>query len=443
MTTFVLLNLPFFVSPFNTSLSFFNSDHKSTKDRIIPDNGFQIKAVVIDAGHGGKDSGCNGASSQEKHIALKIAKEFGNALKISHPNIKVIYTRKDDTFIPLYERAAIANQNDADLFISIHCNSMPGLKSVRGSETYVMGLHTAKHNLEVAKRENESILLEENYQAHYDYDPNTPEGHIVLSMYQNAFLEQSILFAQKVESKFASAAKRKSRGVKQAGFVVLKETTMPSVLIEAGFLSNSSEEYFLNTVAGQKRVANAILEAFQEYKAEVEKAPTLSSPLAQTEQTFKTKKIEPTYVNTATTLPDIPHSPKHIVEEVVIKSEPKVIPVTNFQTKGGSTPNSGTTSTLLSSKVIKAGIQFKVQLAATPKPMDISKGKWRSTGYLIEVIKEDNMYKYQARNFNSLKDALDARIKLRNMGFSGAFIVAYQEGNRIKITKAKQQLGLK
>lgn len=225
-----------------------------------------VQKVVIDAGHGGKDPGGMGRNSQEKHIALKLAQLLAIGIRTNYPDVEVIMTRSDDTFIPLYERAAIANREGADLFISIHANIMPGSSATAGTETFVMGQHVARHNLEVAKRENASILLEDNVKENYGYDPNSDEGHIMMSMFQHAFLERSILFAEFVENEFADAG-RKSRGVKQAGFVVLKETTMPSVLIETGFMSNSEEEAYLLSSAGQQKLANSILKAFNNYYA--------------------------------------------------------------------------------------------------------------------------------------------------------------------------------
>lgn len=223
-----------------------------------------VQKVVIDAGHGGKDPGGMGQNSKEKQIVLKIAQLLAIGIRTNYPDVEVIMTRSDDTFIPLYERAAIANREGADLFISIHANIMPGSSATAGTETFVMGQHVARHNLEVAKRENASILLEDNVQENYGYDPNSDEGHIMMSMFQHAFLERSILFAELVENEFADAG-RKSRGVKQAGFVVLKETTMPSVLIETGFMSNGEEEAFLLSSAGQQKLANSILKAFNNY----------------------------------------------------------------------------------------------------------------------------------------------------------------------------------
>ena len=271
-------------SGFNASLRL--TERKAT---ILPQFS-HIRTVVIDAGHGGRDPGCLGSSSREKHIVLGIAQKFAAVLEQAYPELEIILTRNEDVFIPLHERAAIANRARADLFISIHANFMPGSQATRGSETYVMGLHTAEHNLNVAKRENEAILLEEDYEANYDYDPNSDEGHILMAMVQSAFLDQSILFAEQVEDQFAIAGRR-SRGVKQAGFVVLKETAMPSVLVEAGFLSNRSEEAYLLSSEGQNEVANILLEAFKSYRQLVEGN---AAPVAQlTSKPFIEIELEP------------------------------------------------------------------------------------------------------------------------------------------------------
>ncbi|MCH8319052.1 MAG: N-acetylmuramoyl-L-alanine amidase [Bacteroidetes bacterium] len=230
----------------------------------------KIKKVVIDAGHGGKDSGTSGAFSIEKDIALKIARKAGEYIDKNLKGVEVIYTRFDDKFVELEERAQIANRNGADLFISIHCNSFPS-PTVYGTETYVMGVGKTAANLAVAKRENAAILMEENYEARYDgYDPNSPEANIIFSLYQNAYLEQSLELASKIQNQFQQGAGRRSRGVKQAGFLVLYKTTMPSILIEAGFLTHAKEAKFLSSDKGQDYIADAIFKAFKEYKLEVE-----------------------------------------------------------------------------------------------------------------------------------------------------------------------------
>ncbi len=241
----------------------------SLKAGNAADSKYEIKTVVIDAGHGGHDPGCLGSTVYEKKIALAIALKVGGYIEKYFPDVKVVYTRKTDIFIELHERAAIANRNKADLFISIHCNAGPS--KVFGTETYVMGLHKSNDNLNVAKRENEVILMEENYAEHYDgFDPNSPEAHIIFSLYQNAYIDQSISLASKIQHQFENRAKRSSRGVRQAGFLVLYKTAMPSVLIETGFLTNKNEEKYLKTALGQDYISSAIYRAFKAFKLEME-----------------------------------------------------------------------------------------------------------------------------------------------------------------------------
>ncbi|MCH7514825.1 MAG: N-acetylmuramoyl-L-alanine amidase [Bacteroidetes bacterium] len=230
----------------------------------------KIKKVVIDAGHGGKDSGTSGAFSIEKDIALKIARKAGEYIDKNLKGVEVIYTRFDDKFVELEERAQIANRNGADLFISIHCNSFPS-PTVYGTETYVMGLHKEDANLQVAIRENSVIYLEDNYKERYgDFDPKSPESHIFFSLYQTAFLNNSINLATKIETQFAKRAGRRSRGVKQAGFWVLWSTSMPSVLVEIGYLSNPREEKDLNNELKQDYIASGIFRAVRAYKEEMD-----------------------------------------------------------------------------------------------------------------------------------------------------------------------------
>jgi len=229
-----------------------------------------IHKIVIDAGHGGKDSGTSGAFSLEKEIALKIAQKAGEYIDQNLAGVEVIYTRFDDNFIELEERAQIANRNGADLFISIHCNSFPS-PTVYGTETYVMGLHKEDANLQVAIRENSVIYLENNYRERYgDFDPKSPESHIFFSLYQTAFLNNSINLATKIETQFAKRAGRRSRGVKQAGFWVLWSTSMPSVLVETGYLSNPREEKDLNNELKQDYIASGIFRAVRAYKEEMD-----------------------------------------------------------------------------------------------------------------------------------------------------------------------------
>jgi N-acetylmuramoyl-L-alanine amidase len=230
----------------------------------------KVDVIVIDAGHGGKDPGTHGKNSKEKDICLKIALKLGKLIEANCKDVKVVYTRKSDTYLAYHERPVIANKHKADLFICIHANSNPNTKA-HGTETYVMGLAKEEKNFEIAKRENSVMLLDENYKEKYEgFDPNSAESYILFSLTQSAFLESSLNFAGKVENQFKTQIKRPSRGVKQGPFWVLWSTAMPSVLIETGFLSNPTEEKYLLSSAGQDAIALGIYRAFKEYKSEVE-----------------------------------------------------------------------------------------------------------------------------------------------------------------------------
>ena len=226
--------------------------------------------VVLDAGHGGHDPGNVGNGYKESDIALKIVLKVGAELE-KNPNIKVIYTRKKNVFVELFERGAIANRADADLFVSVHCDSHTS--NAYGAGTFVLGLHANKRNMEVAKKENEVILLEENYQENYaGYDPNSPESFIGLTLMQEEYLDQSIMLASLIQDNFIKKLKRKDRSVKQAGFIVLHQSYMPSVLVETGFLTNKTEGAYLNSKKGQKEMSSSITDAILAYKKNIELA---------------------------------------------------------------------------------------------------------------------------------------------------------------------------
>jgi N-acetylmuramoyl-L-alanine amidase len=232
----------------------------------------KVKVVVIDAGHGGHDPGCISGGVKEKDIALDIALKLGKYIEDSMKDVTVVYTRKTDKFVELHERSKIANKANADLFISIHCNANDNIHA-NGTETFVMGLHKSEGNLDVAKRENASIMYEEGYENNEQYggfDPNSPIGHIIFSMYQNAFISKSLEMASFVEEEFQKKTKLKSRGVKQAGFLVLWRTSMPSVLVEAGFLTNAEERKYLSSETGKATVANSVFQALKTYKTKTE-----------------------------------------------------------------------------------------------------------------------------------------------------------------------------
>ncbi len=230
---------------------------------------YRLRTVVLDAGHGGKDRGCAGASAREADVALAIILDLGRRIKEGNPDVRIIYTRKTDVFIELDERAHIANRNHADLFISVHCNAGP--KGSHGTEVWCMGPHKTEANLGVAKRENSVILQEKDYQRRYDgFNPNSPQGNILFSLFQSAYITNSLRLAQRIDKQFRSSVGRSSRGVKQAGFIVLWKSTMPSVLVESGFLTDRNEEQYLDTKAGQQAIAGGIYHAFRQYKQELE-----------------------------------------------------------------------------------------------------------------------------------------------------------------------------
>lgn len=237
---------------------------------LEPHGQYKVKTVVIDAGHGGHDPGTHGKLSKEKAVALKVALELGNTIKKYLPDVKVIYTRTSDKYITLYDRALVANKNHADLFISIHCNAVSN-PAIHGTETYTMGSDKSQDNLDVAKRENSVILAEEDREENYEgFDPNSPMAHILLANYQSAYIENSLRFAHYIENQFEQRVNRKSRGVKQAPFLVLWKTTMPSVLVEIGYLTNPTEEKYLMNKQNQEFIASGIFRAFRDYKQEIE-----------------------------------------------------------------------------------------------------------------------------------------------------------------------------
>ena len=246
-------------------------------DKPVPDYNPDEWVIVIDAGHGGRDPGSLGRNSKEKDIALTIALKTGKYIEDLIEGVKVIYTRKDDRFIELYKRAEIANKASADLFISIHCNGMPD-RRIRGTETFAMGPHMDEGNLEVAMKENSVITLEDDYSTRYQgYDPNSAESFIAFTLVQNIYSEQSLNFASYVQNQFKERVGLRDRGVKQAGFLVLWQTTMPSVLVETGFISNADEEKFLMSVKGQDYVASAIFRAFKDYKKAIDQRSDFST----------------------------------------------------------------------------------------------------------------------------------------------------------------------
>lgn len=353
---------------------------------------FGVKTVCIDAGHGGHDGGCQGSSSQEKHVALSIALKLGAYIEQNFPDVEVVYTRKTDVYLKLWERAAIANKVKADLFICVHANANDN-KAAFGTETFVMGLHKSASNLNVAKRENSSILLEEDYKTQYsDFDPNSPESYIVLTMRQNAFLAQSLSFAAKVQTQFTERVGRKNRGVKQAGFLVLHQTNMPSVLIETGFLTNKAEEKFLVSDLGQDYLASAVFRAFKDYKNELEGKQKIE--IAEVDKVVEEKK------------PD---------QEVKENEAP-------------SKKNK---------EELEKGVVYKVQIATSSKKLALKPENFKGIKG-VTIYEAGGLYRYTVGREANMTEANRLQVRLRANGFEDAFVVAFSDGKRVSISNALQ-----
>ena len=352
---------------------------------LMAQNGSYVETVVIDAGHGGKDPGALGRNSKEKDIALTIALKTGHYIEKNIEGVEVIYTRKTDKFIELHERADIANKNNADLFISIHCNANVS-SSPRGAETYVMGLHKSEENLEIAKKENSAILLEENYREQYDgFDPNSDEGYISLSLMQNAFLDQSIKMADAVQNQFRERVGMKDRSVRQAGFLVLYHTTMPGVLIETGFISNPRDEKFLLSDKGQAYIASGIYRAFKEYKREME------------------KNLPP-------------------------KEKKKAL----ASNKGDGNNNNHSSSGI-------EPIYFSVQIETSPQSKPINNNNFKEPDR-VQEYKHNGSFKYIVGKTTSVKKARELQKEMRSDGYKGAFVVAFDNQKRISVNEALKRM---
>lgn len=415
---------------------------------LIPNHGreYRLRTVVLDAGHGGKDAGCSGKDSKEKNLTLEYVLSLGSMIEDKYPDIHVVYTRKKDEFVELYERANIANKSKADLFISIHCNWNPNA-SPYGTETYVLGLHRAKDNLDVAKRENSSIFLENNYEKNYDgFDPNSPEGNILLSMSQNAHLGQSISLAEKIEREFATKSQRKSRGVRQAGFLVLRATSMPAILVETGFLSNPNEEDYMTCAKGKKEIVQNIFTGFEKYKAAVEFSA--GEPLVE----IKTKKVtpepvqeKPEVISTIASDDDDKINTEEIAAKVKAADEKKntknrrnsVIDEDEKEEDGSN--NNRISEKSNNSDVDKADdkIEICVQLQVSKNVLDMSDEKWSAFENVI-ARSESNMLKYQVVCRN-MPEASKIKGNARANGFPEAFICAYRGGTRIGLEELSEE----
>ncbi len=387
------------------------------------DRGNDGFVVVLDAGHGGHDPGNLGNGYMEKNIALNIVLKVGELLK-NTPGIKVIYTRDDDSFVDLFVRGEIANKAGADLFVSVHCDSHTS--NAHGAGTFVLGLHANKQNFEIAKKENSVIYLEDNYEARYaNYDINSPESVIGLTIMQEEFLDQSILLAKLIQDNFTSKLKRNDRKVKQAGFIVLHQTFMPSVLIETGFLTNKDEGRYLNSTKGQTEIGSAIAKAIINYKNSIPDAETvISNGTASSE----TEEVKPEVKNPD---PDIQKEVElPIVKEKVQTTEPvSAIPEEKKITE--KVEKDPKTKMLVS----VGGIIFKVQIMATAKNLALNSSEFKG---LNKISKEpvNNLYRYLYGETDTYMGAKLLKSNADMKGFTTSYIVAYKEGKRIPLQDA-------
>ncbi len=356
--------------------------------------GYSVKTIVIDAGHGGKDPGALGKYSKEKDITLKVALLTGKYIEEYLNDVEVVYTRKTDVFIPLPERATIAQNKKADLFVSIHVDAI-GKNNIVGASTYVLGQHRSEDNLRVAQKENSVITLEDNYEEKYSgFDPNRPESYIIFNFVTSAYLEQSTQLADLIQGQFKNRVGRHDRGVHQAGFLVLRETSMPSVLVELGFITNSTEEKYLNTTEGQEYMASALFRAIRDYKTQIEGRNHIN--VTQAEQVSATP-------------------------ETTVEVAPIQIPEA-----ATSTP----------AEQQKDELTFKLQVLASVKPIDVNGHNFEGLPD-VEFYREGNYYKYTIGNTDDVEDikAIKEAIKKR---FPDAFIVVFKNGEKVPMSQASQ-----
>jgi N-acetylmuramoyl-L-alanine amidase len=361
----------------------------STYSTAYTPEAYRLRKVVIDPGHGGRDSGARGKKSHEKDIVLAVSLKVGAYITDAFPDVEVIFTRTEDVFVPLNERSRIANENGADLFISIHCNANPS-RAPFGTETFVMGLHKSKENLEVAMRENAVITYEEDYTTKYEgYDPNSVESFIIFNLMQDSYLDQSLNMASLIQNEFRERANRRDRGVKQAPFLVLWRTTMPSVLVELGFISNAREEEFLMSSQGQAYLASSIFRAFRDYKLRVE-----------SRSGFTTEQI---------------------------------VDIVGNQ---GSETNSEPLETVHQNAIFDAGVQYMVQIAASKNRITTKPESFKGLGEVFEYA-ADGMYKYLVGSKQSYSEIVPFCNQVRKL-FPDAFIVAFMDGKQVGLDQARK-----
>lgn len=375
--------------------------------------------IVIDPGHGGKDPGAMRGKLKEKDINLGVALVLGEYIKENYKDVKVVYTRKTDVFVELDRRAEIANKAKANLFISIHTNSTAAKNTTAsGADTYILGLARSEENLEVAKRENSVILLEDDYSTKYEgFDPNSAESYIIFEFMSTKYMDQSLEFASSVQDGFRTVAKRADKGVRQAGFLVLRKTSMPSALIELGFINNSAEAQYLASKAGQRAMASSIFSGFKKYKRNFDKM----------QSKFDAGKIQPD-------------------NEVIIAEQPKNTNKDNIkpEIQPVVTPSKGSTERQRkgkaevikapenkSAKVVNANKEeYRVQFLISPKKLPVNSPQFRGLSP-VDSYQDANGYKYTYGSSTDITEITRIRAQVRKK-FKDAFIIVFQNGKRIR-----------
>jgi N-acetylmuramoyl-L-alanine amidase len=410
---------------------------------------YGVKTIVIDAGHGGKDPGCHGTKYKEKDVALAVALKFGKYIEENLKDVRVIYTRKTDVFVELQERVEIANRAKADLFVSIHCNSAcvrdKKLKrdvcrdQVHGAETYVMGIKNENGKLNIAKRENSAILLEDNYVKKYEgFDPNSDESYIIMSMFADTYLDQSLNFASKVQKQYCEKIGRADKGVKRASLWVLWRTYMPSLLTEIGYLTNLQEEHFLGSVKGQEYIASGLFRAFREYKDELEGTVKKYDDEFEHQVRYTLCKADSLEIESAQKVltPVKPDTAAVEKENTNVKDTVKKVANTNTSSVIKTpVPEKKLETSKLQPKVDEVKKQvlvYKVQLLSSDKKIPFNSEQLKKVEILGEYI-ENGFYKYTSGQFLSFEEANIMKQKLRKLGFKDAFVIGMQNGKRVPI----------
>ena len=391
--------------------------------------------LVIDAGHGGKDAGAPGKYSYEKNINLKVALAFGRYVEKNCPDVKVIYTRKTDVFIPLHERAAIANRNKADVFISIHTNSVASKKPISGLETYTMGMRRSGEKLSAAMRENDVILIEDNYQQHYSgFDPRSPESYIMFEVLNDKNMLESVELAKGIQKNVCRTANRPNKGVKQDAFLVLRETSMPACLIELGYITTPSEEAYLNAPSNQEAMGRGIYQAFVEYKARATHQPMpvkVEEPVVP-EQSVKEEAPVKQEVQEAPVVPA--ETPEVAVkQDAPAKQEAPVKQEQPVQKEASVKPAQPAKADTLKTVAAAAPV-FKVQFLASNTRIKAGDARFKGLEG-VDSYQEGGLWKYTVGSTESYAEVRQLRAQVVKV-FPQAFIVAFKNGEKMDTQKA-------